>query len=276
MGVAFWLGDVPGVMRRQGWTKGAECMERWFRYGAYIMSAAEKAGNVDYRTLPGSLVETRICTMAWAMRFERVRQAAEALRTGWNTPASAALLRRRLGGQLVPAPDGSPREFRFGDLSAPTVEVNAACQANSRSVGGIWDPFDDFYAAIGRGTLNLAVTGRCRVEKGKARLVVDGIGVYLRDSYEFIGDQFLGYWNGSGVTGHALNTDDIATSPHGGGNGDWTVGIGRLSTTVERYHGVSNQSFNDYRQASGKGGDFVIFTDVLRLPLPHGPVEVTL
>lgn len=274
--MAFWLGDVPGVMRRKGWTVGAECMERWFRYGAYIMSPAEKAGNVDYRTLPGSVLETRLVTMRWATQFARVSGVVEALRTGWLTPASTALLRRRVAQTGALAPKGPARDFRFGDFTAPVVAINATCQANSRPVGGIFDPYDDFYAAIGRGTLNLAVTGQCHAENGRARLRIDGIGVYLRDSYEFLGDQFLGYWNRDGVTSMAVNTSDIPVTAQGGDDGDWSIGIGRASTTVQHHYRVSNQSFNDYRQASGQGGDFVIFSDLLRLTMPSGPVEVAL
>lgn len=274
--MGFWLGDVPAVMRSKGWTVGAACMERWFERGAYIMTAAEKEAKVDYRQSPASLFELGIATMQWAMHIPRVRMAAEALRTGWLTPRCVANLRSRLTRQGRLAPDGQAQDFRFGDLAAPTIEVNETCQANAQTVGGIFDPFDDYYAAIGRGTLNIAVTGQCRTEKGGGRLLVDGLGVYLRDSYEFLGDQFLGYWNRSGVTSYAMNTEDIPVTAQAGADGDWSIGVGSVSTTVERYYGVSNKSFDDYRTAHSKGGDFIIFTDVMRLPLPNGPVEVSL
>lgn len=124
--------------------------------------------------------------------------------------------------------------------------------------------------------MNLAVTGAVHVDKGKARLWVDGLGVYLRDSYEFIGDQSLGYWNRDGVTTFATNVGDIPVTPQGGADGDWSVGIGSVRTTIARHYRVTNQSFRDFRRASGKGSDFVIFTDVLHLPLPSGPIEVAL
>ena len=43
-----------------------------------------------------------------------------------------------------------------------------------------------------------------------------------------------------------------------------------------RLHHEPGHSFNDYRQASNMGGDFVIFSDVLPLSLPNGPFEISL
>ncbi len=274
--MTFWLGEVPGVMRRHGWTTGANCMDRWFGRGAYTMSLAEKSGQVDYRRVPASRIETRIVTMAWAMRFGRVRDVVESLRRSWVTPRSAALLRSRIARSGALHPSKKPYQFRFGDLGASTVAIHETCQANSAPVGGIFDPFDDFYAALGRATMNLAVTGVCHVEKGKARLVVDGIGVYIRDSYEFIGEQSLGYWNGHGVTTFAANVGDIPVTPTAGADGDWSIGIGSVRATVDRHYRVTNASFRDFRQLNHRGGDFVIFTDLFRLPLASGPVEIAL
>ena len=134
--MAFWLGDLPSVMRRQGWAAGAACMDRWLQRGAYEISLAQKNGQVDYRTMAASQIETRIVTMAWAMRFSRVRDAAEALRASWLTPRSIALLRSRVArsGMLRPGP--ASYDFRFGDLRTPTIAIHATCQANSMPVGG--------------------------------------------------------------------------------------------------------------------------------------------
>ncbi len=274
--MTFWLGDLPGVMRRQGWTTGANCMDRWFNRGAYTLNLAQKIGQVDYRAMPASQVETRMVTMAWAMRFGRVRNVAEALRASWQTPRSIALLRSRVIRSGAMRPSKTPYDFRFGGFGAPTVAIHATCQANSGPVGGLFDPFDDFYAALGRATMNLAVTGTCHVDKDKVRLSVDGLGIYLRDSYEFIGDQALGYWNRHGVTSVAANVSDIAVTPTAGADPDWSIGIGSVRATIERNYRVTNKSFRDFQQVSHRGGDFVIFTDLLRLSLPSGPIEIAL
>ena len=67
------------------------------------------------------------------------------------------------------------------------------------------------------------------------------VGVYVRDSFDFNGDQFLGYWDDSDNSVSILN-------PLSG----------------ER---VSNESFRQWRTANNRGGDFLVFSDVKRTRL---------
>lgn len=136
-------------MRNNGWMVGATCMERWFRTPGREMSRDEKTGRIDYRALPARFLELHAVKMNWAMRFDRVSSTAYRLQREWVTEASAVVLRRRIAAWR--RDHGTTRsEFRFGDLSRPTVIVNETCQANSRPIGGRTDPLDDLYAALGR------------------------------------------------------------------------------------------------------------------------------
>lgn len=275
--MSFWIRDIPTVMRRNGWHVGAACMERWFRSPAREMSLGEKIGRVDFRSLPASYLETRLVKMDWALRFPRVFSTAYRLQREWVTQAAADVLRSRVAAWRT-ARSISKAEFRFGDLSMPTVMVNATCQANSRSVGSLFDPFDDFYAALGRATMHLAVEGTYRTNPGgRATLVVDAMGVYLRDSYDFIGDQSLGYWNRAGVTSLATRATDIPLqAPNDNNDADWSVGIGSLRVHGAHSFSVDNGSFRRYRNITKSGGDFTIFTDIHRLTMPPRTVEIYL
>ncbi len=107
--------------------------------------------------------------------------------------------------------------------------------------------------------------------------MVDQMGVYLRDSYDFTGDQGLGFWNKGGVTTYASNTLDIPIErPAAGNDANWTIGIGSLSVNRPRYFSVSNGSFDQYRNATKHGGDFTIFSDVHRLAMLPQNVEIYL
>lgn len=92
--MAFWLGDIPSVMRSKGWNVGAACMERWFRYATYRMSQDEKLARVDFQKIPRSMIDNDLVKMQWAMRFNRVRDAVARLRTSWNNEAAYSVLQK--------------------------------------------------------------------------------------------------------------------------------------------------------------------------------------
>lgn len=143
------------------------------------------------------------------------------------------------------------------------------------------DPFDDFYAALGRATLNIAISGIIEFENGRGSLAVDKVGFYIRDSYEFLDNQFLGFWNRHGVT--RLPGPNIAAIPinkdTGGRESEEivipTVVSRPLNIEFDRYYSVTNSSFRDF-QDLGHGGDFTIFSDVIILPMLNGPVRIEL
>ncbi|UAJ09879.1 DUF6402 family protein [Glacieibacterium megasporae] len=165
-------------------------------------------------------------------------------------------------------PADRTRSFRFGDLGASVATIEATCQMNLDPVpSGVWDPLDDFYAAIGEGSVKLAVTGMVTPQAdGKYRLAIDEVGTYLRDTYDFIGSQPLGFWSRYGVQKVLFSPIGIPIDPKTADNdGDWSRG---------NFYYVSNGSFNEYRQMFGKGRDFFVHSDVERKKLPT-PVVVT-
>jgi hypothetical protein len=64
---------------------------------------------------------------------------------------------------------------------------------------------------------------------------IEAVGIYLWDSYDFNGDQELGWWNQSGVT--------------------------RVPDPI-RYDRVTNEDFRNWRSHNQNGGDFHIYSDV--------------
>lgn len=254
--MAFTLQNLPGVMRKQGWVVGAQLMERWFARGAREMPLDEKRG-----LIPSPDIETRLVTMRWALRFERASAAQQELLTSWSEGphlrASAGVVQRRFREWRRRHPPGKAPE-RFGDLSAPTATVDATCQANFKAVSSsMLGPVDDFYAALGAAQINLAVSGMVeQIAPGRSRLMIDEVGTYLRDTYDFIGDQRLGSWGPSGMYRLAFGAPDIPV-----------VAEGAQDDPGHYCWSVSNGSFGDWRRHYRRGGDFVILTDVVRAKL---------
>jgi hypothetical protein len=260
--MGFWLRDVSAAMRTEGWTMGAALLERWFRGGAWTMSDAIKSGQVSPETLQASQVSDGTVTMDWVLRFARARAAHDRLLETFavgdrraRTAARARELVRAWQRTRALPPD---RPFRFGDLGASQARIDTTCQLNLQVVNsGLLDPIDDFFAAIANASIKVAVSGMVeRVRPDLLRLRIDEIGTYLRDTYDFNGDQPLGSWGENGFSRLAVAAPECAWRREDAPSDAWY--------NSGRYFSVTNETFRKYRTAQGAGGDFLIFSDVRR------------
>jgi hypothetical protein len=231
--MSLTLTNIPRIMRSHGWANGARLMEIWFSRPAATAPAY------------GAPETATIRLDAWALTYQRAREVYDRLmreRVWANAAAQreiASMLRRR---RLL----GS-RPQAFGNLNQP-VHLLDADYINYRAVGGgygyysyyyyYYSGLDDMTAALGNFVFRVAVAGNVApVSGGRGhRVTITDVGVYLRDSYDFNGDQHLGFW------------DDSDNSVSG-----WNA----LSGTQ-----VTNEDFRNHRAATGRGGDFLVFSDV--------------
>jgi hypothetical protein len=81
---------------------------------------------------------------------------------------------------------------------------------------------------------------------------VEKVGFYIRDHYDFNGLQYLGTWTEDRVLTKAETA--FTLSLHG-----------QLVLRLKEgpFAAVTNGDFRDYRDKIGKGGDFIIYSDVL-------------
>ena len=123
---------------------------------------------------------------------------------------------------------------------------------NYRVVGFDFADLDDLSAALGNFAFRVVVAGTIATvvspppaglpQKApppappKLRITTTDVGVYIRDSYDFNGTQFLGFWN----------EKDGAVSGSNPLVGD----------------AVSNDDFRKWRAKNGKGGDFLVYSDL--------------
>ncbi len=300
---------LPAIMRKEGWATAAACMERWFRLGPHELTPDEKTGRVGMDRLDGPTLATDILTMDWAMGFGRVKKVADELAGKWNTPKGRIELLAKIRAWQLPRPPlrQAGAAWDFGDLSLPAGTIDASFEVNYLSVGAMTDPLDDFYGAVGRGTLKAAISGK--VTNGPdgqpASMQVSAIGIYLRDTYDFVGDQFLGLWSETGVNRSRLDefmasqvsicspiavdkaeydkavaADRAAAaqpvvSPMGGFAMPIQLSPAQKAEAEKRqWHSVSNADFARYRTKAGKGHDYVNVSDVRVTKLPI-PVAVT-
>jgi Family of unknown function (DUF6402) len=131
----------------------------------------------------------------------------------------------------------------FGELAFPVPALDAD-YINQRVVSFGMSDLDDMAAALGNFAFRIVVSGGVMPipKSPKFRVTIAEVGVYIRDSYDFNGSQLLGFWNDK-------DSSVSMTNP--------------LSGTS-----VSNEDFRVWRTKNGKGGDFLVFSDLLRTRLP--------
>lgn len=143
--------------------------------------------------------------------------------------------------------NSKPSSKTFGRLLMP-VEILDADYVNQRVVSfGITD-LDDMSAALGNFVFRVVIAGEVApiAKSTRHRVTITEIGVYIRDSYDFNGSQFLGFWDDKDNTVSMVN-------PLSGSS-------------------VSNEDFCNWRTKTGNGGDFLVFSDVHRRLLANPDV----
>jgi hypothetical protein len=115
---------------------------------------------------------------------------------------------------------------------------------------------DDLTAALGAFTFYVVVAGKivkptyqnlpAQINIVGHDVTIEEIGIYVRDSYDFEDEQFLGWW---------AYPDDWGRRPFG------------LVSAFPFENGelVTNSDFRKFRRQTGKGGDFLIYSDLKRL-----------
>ena len=146
------------------------------------------------------------------------------------------------------------RPFRFGDLRRRVPVIDMDCAINREVVDSAWyGAVDDFYAAFGSALVRLAVSGMVEPVSGGWRVTIDQVGTYLRDSYDFNGNQPLGSWGPGGLSRVALLAPAIE------------VEVRKQPSSFRQGFAcfpVSNDPFRQYRGVTGMGGDFMIYSDI--------------
>jgi hypothetical protein len=226
--MSLTLTNIPSIMRSHRWWNGARLLDIWFSQPSAIAPAY------------GAPETATIRMDSWVLTFRRAKQVYDQLmkqRIWVNANARreiAAMLRRK--GLLLPA------SRSFGNLSLP-VDSQDTDYINYRVVSFALSDLDDMTAALGNFTFRVLVAGTITAASSGSgyQVTITEVGVYVRDSFDFNGSQFLGYWDDSDNSVSMMNP---------------------LSGT-----GVSNSDFRDWRSANGRGGDFIVYSDLKRTVL---------
>jgi hypothetical protein len=175
--------------------------------------------------------------MSWALGFARAKEVYDEIVTGelWVNQAA----RKQIRAMLTAHGKLGPKAVTFGDelnSSAPDAVKLHKDYIQYRSVEqSLFTGADDMVAALANFNFRVVVGGDVKPTKTGHEISIKKLGIYLQDSYDFNGDQTLGYWSDDDFQGYF--------NPIGGDH-------------------VTNADFRAWRNANGRGGDYYVYSDV--------------
>lgn len=233
------LRDIPSIMRAKGWTRGAFAMDAWFRRKARV--ARDEAQGVDF-DLP--TIDVPGLDMAYTLTCPRARAKFDALTSAalWSSPSVAAELQAKYRSLLATLKPGTKAAFggKFklsevgGKLKAfheQRVESASVSTLATLSVPDLFATLGGFsYYAIPKGAATLSPDGRT------VTFEITDLGLYVIDCYRWHTESRpFGWWKKPDVVSYVE-----PEAPKG-------------------YVSASDGAFNEYRNATGYGGDYLIF-----------------
>lgn len=241
---------IPKIMKDKGWIKGFELQEKWF-FGL-------KNDN------PGKYADiSNIIKMDWVLGFPRAKAVYDKMikEKIWVNDKGKSALVKEIRKMNLKMPTGILQATYFGDLStgksvnfknevAPKIDLH---HYQERPFTENKDPkdsdLDDLYAALANFVFRLAAKGYIVRNNNSYGIFIKEIGIYVRDSFDYNDDDFdittfhtyasqpLGYW-----------------SPEKNG-----ASVSRKDMT---YSFIQNSNYQDYRNDTGLGHDFLVYSDV--------------
>ncbi|CDG20785.1 conserved hypothetical protein [Xenorhabdus poinarii G6] len=252
----FYLNQIPDAMEKMGWEMAPKLMRHWFNTKpAYAFTKEIKSKYVtdDAIDIPDERFNDSIIKMEWAIKYKQPKEIMSVLINGWASNAGITQLKKQL----------KKSEKKVLGYEKDIREIDTFSAVNVRQFGSKLDTIDDWYGAMGNSNMKVAVKGYVDKSNNKDVFVTEQIGMYLKDTYDFVGaTEPLGIWSKKGILDKISSVDYAALYA----TGSWMA----LWIKYNGYVPVVNDSFRQWQKKHNEGGDFMVFSDILWMePLPQ-------
>lgn len=260
MAAEFGVQGIPAVMHKSlHWRLSAAVMALWFSKPARVMSAAEKQDGSQGATFPTAFVATRLFTMQWLLSFQRTEAGLQPLTSTLNT----ANARKVLASISKALPDGAGSA---GSLSVANLHAQRQVQFVQIGYAG---EMDDLSGSLGKfglyaAMLDWKVTGA--LAPGQRQLQISRVGIDMRDTFDFIGGQYLGHSNRQGM-GMVAGTMVAGSVVAGSVVAETEWHLPAWNPSMGWMTPINNGDFNAWRTRHKAGGDLLLFSDVMLHPV---------
>lgn len=247
------LDEIPDIMDAMSWHTAAKLMRHWFDMEeAYVITEDVRSGKVSSLSLPTNRYNDDIVKIDWLLSKPMWHAAAIDVHNSWVSPKGIDRLRSLL--KKVGWARGKTIPTTLGSTAYSARECDTYSQVNKVDVGNKLNRVDGLYGVVGNGTLKIAVVGTAYNRNGHDFFQVEKTGLYLRDSYDFEGDnEPLGIWSKKrNKCLGKLDTAAYLSSP--------------LFFALQGYVPIFNRDFRRWQEThkydKTKGGDFIVYSDV--------------
>lgn len=268
----FKITDIPGVMRNiKKWPKSAELMDLWFSLPAKTMSKKEKEGKTRLNEYPQEYTNTTMFPWSWLEQFENVQEGLNNLKANLDNKAAQKELKTIFSDYIL---SNKKRTYPY---IIPNINFPKSLHSDwqyQRVPIDYGNTMDDLYGSLGNFALYAAIleatitkTTNHNLTPNNYSVHITKVVLYMKDTYEFRGSQYLGHWAFDGVSLDAL-----------GG----ILNMGNVEYIVPRFcpeagglvEAFGNADYRKYRKETGLGGDLLLFSDAKTIPVDI-TVEVT-
>lgn len=257
------LSDIPCLLQNMGWHTAAALMNHWFSTKpAFKMSDELRRKYIIGKTIdiPVAHYNDSIVKMAWAIRYKQVQDTIDILidKKLGNPFSNDAIFDRLLKRNMAASP--LKKELPIG-YSTNIIDLDYTSQVNAITFGGHFDTVDELRAAIGAGNLELCIRGHYDLTGKKRRVILDKIGFFIKDAYNFSGTyEPLGIWSREGVLPFSQLHEYLGLYLAG----NW----GHLYRRYKGYVPIFNDDFRRWQNTHNEGGDYIAFSDVYWIDPP--------
>ena len=231
---------VPLAEDKQGWYYLALMFEKWLcNDGIDFEQHRHKVienGKERYELDDDCYDDPFFIKWDWLYKYDAVKEKTDELIKNATNEAGKKELARMLAKQLKNAPDLT--EFNFiSDNNNSHVGSNNFTSVDSTGTTSNLYP-TGLFAAMGGFNLKSLPAGTIeKVDDNRYKVTVNQLAVYAEDSFQFEGDEPLGFWS--------VNLLDFLA----------------FSLDFFNYEKLNNSDFRDFRKTYNKGKDFVVLSD---------------
>jgi hypothetical protein len=282
----FKITDIPAAMDKMGWPVAAKLMRHWFDGAPWPTADGGMDPEVkDHRKIaPAQYTDETIISMEWALQYQKTKDAVDALRVNWNNAKALPQIAKAFNMNFGTAALGTYRLcFKGSGIAADAFGYFNFRKASFSMVG---DTVDELRGALGDYNVKVIAEGVLTVAEDRYQFAPDKLGYYINDSYDFADTEYLpsqplGFWNFDGlamsVSAALMNNIGVDTSLQG-------LMVGSLFGSVQstgkkyvdisnaRYFLIQNDDFETYRKKTGRGGDFIVYSDIHYEPISTSPI----
>lgn len=248
---------IPEIMKKLGWSYAFKSQEQWF-YG--------DKNNYPWESEPG----LGDFFVGWALGFKRFKEHFEKNINAWKDPKVIDELKKQIpvmvadGHAVMPTKwnkrtafgtfDVNPvisvqrdhKEVKGGKVMQRVPYFDKYCIKDKVYEESIWNSLDDFFGAIANCNMRFVAKGYMEYMESPLKFLPDSIvvtitdiGVYLRDGFDYVGSQELGFWS--------MKDKKVSKNPF---------------PLLDEYRLIDNKSYRNYRDDANKGMDFYRYSNI--------------